>query len=118
MKSLIGVTLVMIIAVSVGALMSPRKPETNDEAIAAGDELARFCDQHNNLIDYYDARRDPPKDDQPWTVELYHLEDPHKGTDPVVWSESGYSHLMDAVVAVERDFDTHPEGYVGHSPEK
>ena len=96
-------------------LSANRPKETTADAIAATDELARFADQHS-AISFYDARRVPFESDQPWTVELYHdAETPPHETQPrqVIWSESNYSHLLDAVVAVERDFTVHPEGFTG-----
>jgi hypothetical protein len=76
-----------------------RKPETVDEEIAATDEMARWAGLHPE-IDYYDSRRVPPKDDAPWTVEVYVEVGPKV---VLKWSEEGYSHLLDAVVNIEED---------------
>jgi hypothetical protein len=100
-----------------GSLLSlyttKRPPETTDEAIAATDELARFADSTPG-IDYYDARRDPPKADAPWTVELYRIPDPDKKESTIEWSESGYDHLMAAVLAIENAYNFCPNGAMGH----
>lgn len=90
-----------------------RPAETTDEVIAASDELARFANEHPE-IDYYDARRDPPKEDAPWTVELYMDIGPKV---VLTWSEVGYSHLSDAVTEIEKDFSAYPHGHEGHSSE-
>lgn len=88
-----------------------RPAETDKEVIAATDELEHFSNTHP--ISYYDARRDPPLADAPWTVELF--EDSDKA--PLLWSEAGYSHLYDAVIAAELDFSKYPSGHEGHSSE-
>ena len=109
MKATVAFTLLSLL--SAFALARTRPPETDKEVIAATDELERFSNSHP--ISYYDARRDPPKADAPWTVELY-----EDGTGkPVLWSEAGYSHLYDAVIAVEVDFAKYPSGHEGHSAE-
>jgi hypothetical protein len=88
-----------------------RPPETTDEEIAATDEMARWAGLHPEIA-YYDSRRVPPKDDAPWTVEVY-VEVGPKIT--LKWSEAGYSHLLDAVHEIEKDYDTYPRGHEGHS---
>lgn len=90
-----------------------RPPETVDEEIAATDEIARFAGLHPE-ISYYESRRVPPKADMPWTVEIYVTVGPKAD---LKWSEVGYSHLLDAVVEIEKDYSAYPRGYEGHSRE-
>lgn len=90
-----------------------RPPETDDEVIAATDEIARFANLHPE-ISYYESRRVPPKADMPWTVELYVTVGPKVD---LKWSEVGYSHLLDAVVEIEKDYTAYPRGHEGHSDE-
>ena len=90
-----------------------RKSETTDEEIAATDEMARWAGLHPEVA-YYESRRVPPKDDAPWTVEVY-VEVGPKVT--LKWSEAGWSHLLDAVHEIEKDYDAYPRGHEGHSNE-
>ena len=90
-----------------------RPPETTDEEIAATDEIARWAGLHPEIA-YYESRRVPPKDGAPWTVEVY-VEVGPKVT--LKWSEVGWSHLLDAVHEIEKDYDAFPRGHEGHSSE-
>jgi len=100
-------------ATRVNPRFTKRPPETTDEDIAATDEMARWAGLHPEIA-YYESRRVPPKGDAPWTVEVY-VEVGPKIT--LKWSEVGYSHLLDAVVNIEKDYDAYPRGHEGRSNE-
>jgi hypothetical protein len=82
--------------------------DTDGDIDAAIKEFNQFADDHSNVIDFAALGR--TEVGQPWFARFYHFND---NGDPTAWEEEGYPHILDVVVAIERDFITHPEGYSG-----
>jgi hypothetical protein len=83
------------------------RDETDQEIEAARQEFNRFAEEHK--IEWAITGRE--KVGAPWFVRYYIF--PENSDKPLTWEEEDYPRLLDAVVAIERDFLTHPEGYSG-----
>jgi hypothetical protein len=83
------------------------RDETDQEIDAARKEFNQFAEDHK--IEWAITGREAVG--KPWFVRYYIF--PENSNKPLTWEEEGYPRLLDAVVAVEKDFLTHPEGYSG-----
>lgn len=77
--------------------------ETREEQVTASQELGAFADSHN--IEYWACE----PIEKTWTTELGSRGG--KDDSPLLWHEEGYTRLIDAVTAVERDYTMYPEGH-------